>query len=146
MKYTPVGVDIAKHLIQVHFIDENTGDVVDKQLRRRDFLEYFSNRESCLIGMEACGGSQHWARELTKLGHKVRLLQARFVKAFVMGNKNDVMDARAIWMAVQQPGKEIAVKTEELRQPDVCKLKTAPVRPVVAARPATYVCSEDLFY
>ncbi|KAE9825747.1 IS110 family transposase, partial [Escherichia coli] len=52
MKYTPVGVDIAKHLIQVHFIDENTGDVVDKQLRRRDFLEYFSNRESCLIGME----------------------------------------------------------------------------------------------
>ncbi len=63
--------------------------------------------------MEACGGSQHWARELTKLGHKVRLLQARFVKAFVMGNKNDVMDARAIWMAVQQPGKEIAVKTEE---------------------------------
>ena len=113
MKYTPVGVDIAKHLIQVHFIDENTGDVVDKQLRRRDFLEYFSNRESCLIGMEACGGSQHWARELTKLGHKVRLLQARFVKAFVMGNKNDVMDARAIWMAVQQPGKEIAVKTEE---------------------------------
>src|SRR5699024_9785639 len=63
--------------------------------------------------MEACGGSQHWARELTKQEHKVRLLQARFVKAFVMGNKNDVMDARAIWMAVQQPGKEIAVKTEE---------------------------------
>lgn len=64
MKYTPVGVDIAKHL----FIDENTGEVVDKQLRGRDFLEYFSNREPCLIGMEACGGSQHWARELTKLG------------------------------------------------------------------------------
>lgn len=63
-----------------------------------------------MIGMEACGGSQYWARELTKPGHKVRLLQARFVKAFVMGNKNDVMDARAIWMAVQQPGKEIAVK------------------------------------
>lgn len=63
--------------------------------------------------MEACGGSQHRARELKKLGHEVRLLQARFVKAFVMGNKNDVMDARAIWMAVQQPGKEIAVKTKE---------------------------------
>ncbi len=63
--------------------------------------------------MEACGGSQHQARELEKPGHKVRLLQACFVKAFVMGNKNDVMDARAIWMAVQQPGKEIVVKTEE---------------------------------
>ncbi|HEL7976708.1 TPA: IS110 family transposase [Escherichia coli] len=113
MKYTPVGVDIAKHLIQVHFIDEHTGEVIDKQLRRQDFLMFFCNREPCLIGMEACGGSQHWARELTKQGHKVRLLQARFVKAFVMGNKNDVMDARAIWMAVQQPGKEIAVKTEE---------------------------------
>ncbi|CDL86736.1 transposase [Xenorhabdus cabanillasii JM26] len=113
MKYTPVGVDIAKHLIQVHFIDEHTGEVVDKQLRSKDFLTFFSNREPCLIGMEACGGSQHWARELTKLGHQVKLMQGRLVKAFVMGNKNDVMDARAIWMAVQQPGKAIAVKTEE---------------------------------
>ncbi|HGG5186008.1 TPA: IS110 family transposase [Salmonella enterica] len=100
-------------MIQVHFINEHTGEVVDKQLRSKDFLTFFSNREPSLIGMEACGGSQHWARELKKLGHKVRLLQARFVKAFVMGNKNDVMDARAIWMAVQQPCKEIAVKTEE---------------------------------
>ncbi|MDE1489121.1 IS110 family transposase [Xenorhabdus bovienii] len=113
MKYTPVGVDIAKHLIQLHFINEHTGEVVDKQVRSQDFLTFFSNREPCLIGMEACGGSQHWARELTKQGHKVRLMQARFVKAFLMGNKNDVMDARAIWMAVQQPGKAIAVKTEE---------------------------------
>jgi len=113
MKYIPVGVDIAKHLIQVHFINEHSGEVVDKQLRSKDFLSFFSNREPCLIGMEACGGSQHWARELEKLGHKVRLMQARFVKAFVIGNKNDVMDARAIWMAVQQPGKSIAVKTEE---------------------------------
>lgn len=113
MKYTPVGVDIAKHLIQVHFIDEHSGEVVDKQIRSQDFLQFFSNREPCLIGMESCGGSQHWARELTKLGHKVRLLQGKFVKAFVMGNKNDVMDSRAIWMAVQQPGKPIAVKTEE---------------------------------
>lgn len=113
MKYIPVGVDIAKHLIQVHFINEHTGEIVDKQLRSKDFLTFFSNREPSLIGMEACGGSQHWARELKKQGHKVRLLQARFVKAFVMGNKNDIMDARAIWMAVQQPCKEIAVKTEE---------------------------------
>lgn len=113
MKFIPVGVDIAKHLIQVHFINEHSGEVVDKQLRCQDFLTFFSNREPCLIGMEACGGSQYWGWELKKLGHKVRLLQARFVKAFVMGNKNDVMDARAIWMAVQQPGKAIAVKTEE---------------------------------
>ena len=113
MKYTPVGVDIAKHLIQIHFIDEHSGEVVDKQVRSQDFLTFFSARAPCLVGMEACGGSQHWARELSKQGHQVRLLQARFVKAFVMGNKNDVMDARAIWMAVQQPGRSIAVKTEE---------------------------------
>ncbi|EFZ4107633.1 TPA: IS110 family transposase, partial [Shigella boydii] len=56
MKYTPVGVDIAKHVIQIHFINEHTGEVVDKQLRRQDFLTFFGNREPCLIGMEACGG------------------------------------------------------------------------------------------
>ncbi|STE85984.1 putative transposase, IS110 family [Escherichia coli] len=113
MKYIPVGVDIAKHLMQVHFVDEHTGEIIDKQVKREKFLEYFSNREPCLIGMEACGGSHHWARELQKLGHKVRLLKGRFVKAFVMGNKNDVMDARAIWLAVQQPVKSVAVKSEE---------------------------------
>lgn len=96
MKYTPVDVDIAKRLIQAHFINEHTGEVMDKQLRSKDFLTFFRNLEPCMIGMEACGGSQHWARELTKQGHKVRLLPAHFVKAFVMGNKNNVMNARAI--------------------------------------------------
>lgn len=87
MKYTPVGVDIVNHLIQIHFLNEHTGVVVDKWLRSKDFLAFFSNRESCLIGMEACGGSQHWARELEKLGHRVRLMQGRVVEAFVIGNK-----------------------------------------------------------
>ncbi len=63
--------------------------------------------------MGACGGAHYWARELRKLGHEVRLLQARFVRAFRMGNKNDVQDARAIWLAVQQPGKSVAIKNEE---------------------------------
>jgi transposase len=62
--------------------------------------------------MEACGGSQHWARKLVAMGHQVKLMPGKFVKAFVMGNKNDAADARAIWMAVQQSGKSIAVKTE----------------------------------
>lgn len=101
MKYTPVGVDIAKHLMQVHFIDEHSSEVIDKQIKRDALLEYFSNREPWLIGMEACSGSQHWARELEKLGHKARLLRGKLVKAFVMGNKNNIMDARAIWMAIQ---------------------------------------------
>ncbi|MDE9564386.1 IS110 family transposase [Xenorhabdus bovienii] len=113
MKFTPFGVDIAKHLMQIHFIDEYTGELIDKQLRQNDFLTFFSNRQPCLIGMEACGGAHYWARELRKLGHEVRLLQARFVRAFRMGNKNDIQDTRAIWLAVQQPGKSVSVKNEK---------------------------------
>ncbi len=113
MNYIPVGLDIAKHVIQLHMVDFHTGEMVDKQIKRDALLTFFANREACLIGMESSGGSHYWARELEKLGHKVRLMPGRFVKAFVMGNKNDVMDARAIWLAVQQPGKSVAVKTEE---------------------------------
>ena len=112
MKNTTVGVDIAKNVFQVHWVDAETGEVVSKQIKRASFLAHFANRERCLIGMEACGGAQHWARRLIEMGHEVRLLPGKVVKAFVTGNKNDVADARAIWTAVQQPGKSVAVKTE----------------------------------
>ena len=81
--------------------------------RRAKFLEHSANRAACLVGMEACGGAQHWARRLQALGHEVRLLPAKMVRPFVSGNKNDAHDARAIWTAVQQPGiKTVAVKSE----------------------------------
>ena len=112
MDITTVGADIAKNVIQLHYIDAETGEIANKPVKRTAFLEHFANRSACLIGMEACGGSQHWARKLTAMGHQVKLMPAKFVKAFVMGNKNDAADARAIWMAVQQPGKSVAVKTE----------------------------------
>ncbi len=112
MKFTPVGIDIAKSVFQVQYVDEQTGEVINRPLRRSVFVQHFVNRAPCLIGMEACSGAQHWARELIKLGHQVRLLPARFVKAFNIGNKNDAADARAIWLAVQQPGKAVALKTE----------------------------------
>ena len=84
------------------------------RLTRAKFLECFANRAPCLIGMEACGGAQHWARQLLALGHEVRLLPAKMVRPFGRGNKNDSRDAEAIWTAVQQPGtKTVAVKTEE---------------------------------
>jgi len=87
--------------------------VFSKQIKRAKFLEHFMNKPSCLIGMEACGGSQHWARRLQEMGHEVKLMPGKAVKAFVSGNKNDVADARAIWLAVQQPGmRAVAVKTE----------------------------------
>jgi transposase len=91
-----VGVDIAKRVFQLHSIDRETGEIVSLQLRREKFLEHFANRAPCLIGMEACGGAQHWARKLTAMGHQVKLLPGKAVKGFVTGNKNDRHDARAI--------------------------------------------------
>lgn len=110
---TVVGVDIAKRVFQLHWIDMETGEIVSLQLKREQFLEHFANRQPCLIGMEACGGAQHWARRLTALGHQVKLLAGKAVKPFVTGNKNDRHDARAIWTALQQPHlKAVALKTE----------------------------------
>jgi transposase len=107
-----VGVDIAKSVFQVHYVDQETGEVVNRPIKRARFLEFFVNRAPCLIGMEACGGAHHWARQLTAMGHEVKLMAAEFVKAFNIRNKSDAADARAIWLAVQQPGKTVAVKTE----------------------------------
>lgn len=113
MKHTVVGIDIAKNVFQLHWVELETGEIVNKQIKRAGLLEHFANRAPCLIGMEACGGAQHWARRLTTMGHQVKLLPGKAVKAFVTGNKNDACDARAIWTAVQQPGvRAVAVKTE----------------------------------
>jgi len=119
MKLTPVGIDLAKNVFQVHYVDVQTGEIVSKQIKRAKFLEFFANRPQCLIGMEACGGAHHWARELTKLGHQVKLMPAQFVKAFNIRNKSDAADAQAIWRAVQQPSKAVAVKTE-MQQAMLC--------------------------
>jgi transposase len=109
-----IGVDIAKRVFQLHWIESGTVEIVNLQLKREQFLEYFANLVPSLIGMEACGGSQHWARQLQKMGHEVKLLPGKQVKPFVGGNKSDVHDARAIWTAMQQPGiKPVAIKSEE---------------------------------
>src|ERR1700691_6226963 len=112
MKHTIVGVDIAKNVMQMHWVDPHTGEVVNKPIKRARFLEHFANRAPCLIGMEACGGAQHWARELIKMGHQVKLMPAEVAKAFNIRHKNDAADARAVWLAVQQPSKAVAIKTE----------------------------------
>lgn len=82
-------------------------------IKRANLLVHFANRAACRVGMESCGGAQHWARELVKLGHEVRLLPAKAVKAYVTGNKSDAIDARAIWQALRHGAiKAVAVKTE----------------------------------
>jgi transposase len=107
-----IGLDIAKHVFQLHTVDMGTGEIVNVQIKRNKVLAHFANRQACLIAIEACGGAHYWARELQALGHTVRLLHARIVRPFVSGNKTDATDARAIWLAVQQPGvKFVGIKT-----------------------------------
>ena len=91
---TVVGVDIAKRVFQLHWVDLETGELKGLRLTRLKFLEHFANRAPCLVGMEACGGAQHWARRLLALGHEVRLLPAKMVRPFVSGNKDDAHDAQ----------------------------------------------------
>ncbi|HAS6027234.1 TPA: IS110 family transposase [Vibrio vulnificus] len=114
MKSNVFGIDIAKQVFQIHWVDQETGEIHSDKVKRKDFVQYFANQQPSMIGMEACGGAHHWGRLFIKMGHTVKLLPAKKVKPFVYGNKNDVVDAQAIWTAMQQPGmKFIAVKTEE---------------------------------
>ena len=103
MQITTIGLDIAKNVFQVHGIDAAEKVVVRKQLRRGQMLAFFKALPPCLVGMEACATSHYWARELTKLGHQVRLMPAKDVKACVKRNKNDAADAEAICEAVRRP-------------------------------------------
>jgi transposase len=103
MQITTIGLDIAKNVFQVHGIDAAEKVVVRKQLRRGQVMKFFEALPPCLIGMEACATAHYWARELTKLGHEVRLMPAKDVKAYVKRNKNDAADAEAICEAVGRP-------------------------------------------
>ena len=90
-------------MFQVHGIDAAEKVVVRKQLRRGQVMRFFKAVPPCLVGMEACATAHYWARELTKLGHQVRLMPAKDVKAYVKRNKNDAADAEAICEAVRHP-------------------------------------------
>jgi transposase len=114
MQITTIGLDIAKNVFQVHGIDAAENVVVRKQLRRGQVLAFFKALPPCLVGMEACATAHYWARELTKLGHRVRLMPAKDVKAYVKRNKNDAADAEAICEAVRRPTMRfVGVKSTE---------------------------------
>ena len=103
MHATTIGLDIAKYVFQVHGVDQRGEVVLRKRLSRAKVLEFFANRPRCLIGLEACGGAHHWARELIALGHDVRLMPPQYVKPYVKTNKHDAADAEACCEAVQRP-------------------------------------------
>jgi len=98
-----IGVDLAKSVFQVHGVDAEGTVVVRRQLRRRQMLPFFEELPPCLVGMEACSTAHHWGREIERLGHRVRLMPPRYVKAYVKTQKNDAADAEAICEAVTRP-------------------------------------------
>jgi transposase len=114
MQVTTIGLDIAKNVFQVHGVDAHETVVIRKALRRNQMIAFFGALPSCLIGMEACATAHYWARELTKLGHEVRLMPAKDVKAYLKRNKNDAADATAICEAVRRPTMRfVPIKTAE---------------------------------
>jgi len=111
---TTIGLDLGKHVFQVHGIDAAGRPVLRKRLRRGQLLAFFSRVPRCLVGLEACATGHYWARELCALGHEVRLMPAQYVKAYIKRNKNDAADAEAICEAVSRPTMRfVPVKTAE---------------------------------
>ena len=103
MEYSTIGLDLAKSIFQVHAINKAGDVVVRKALRRSQVLPFFANQPPCVVGMEACGTSHHWARELSMLGHEVRLMPPAYVKPYLKRGKTDANDAEAICEAVTRP-------------------------------------------
>lgn len=103
MEITTIGLDLAKSIFQVHAVDAAGTVVVRKALRRSQVLPFFTKLPPCLVGIEACGTSHHWARTLAKLGHEVRLMPPAYVKPYVKRGKTDANDAEAICEAVTRP-------------------------------------------
>lgn len=103
MQITTIGLDLAKSVFQVHGVDAVGKVVIAKSLRRGQVLGFFKKLPPCLVGMEACATAHHWAREIVKLGHDVRLIPPAYVKPYVRRAKNDAADAAAICEAVTRP-------------------------------------------
>jgi transposase len=103
---TTIGLDIAKTVFQVHAIDAAGNIIIRRQLNRRYVLAFFQKLSPCVVGIEACGSSHYWSREIKALGHTVRLMPPAYVKPYVKRQKNDATDAEAICEAVRRPTRE----------------------------------------
>ena len=114
MNATTYGLDVAKRVFQMYWVDAETGEIVNRKFGRDDLIQYLSRRPAGRVALEACGSAHWWARKIKSLGHDVVLLHAKFIRPFVQTNKTDAADARAIWTAVQQPGmRTVAAKSAE---------------------------------
>jgi transposase len=114
MNATTYGLDIAKRVFQLYWVDIQTGEIANRKFGRDDLITFLAQRPAGRVALEACGSAHWWARKIRALGHEVVLLHAQFIRPFVQTNKTDAADARAIWTAVQQPGmRTVAAKTED---------------------------------
>lgn len=103
MQITTIGLDLAKNVFQIHGVDAEGREQVRRRLRRGELLRFFEKLSPCLVGMEACAGAHHWARQIAAFGHEVRLMPPAYVKPYVRRQKNDMADAAAICEAVGRP-------------------------------------------
>ncbi len=113
---TTIGLDLAKHVFQVHGVDASGRAVVRRRLRRDEVLAFAGSLAPCTVAMEACAGAHHWARQFMALGHAVRLIPPSCVKPFVGRQKNDAADAAAICEAAQRPSMRFAAVKSEKQQ------------------------------
>lgn len=120
MNISWVGVDIAKHVFQVHAADERGKALWQAKLKREEWLGAICERVStdAVIAMEACASAHHWARELRRRGYTVKLIAAQFVKPYVKSNKNDKVDAAAICEALCRPDMRF-VTPKSIEQQDI---------------------------
>lgn len=124
MQVSRIGMDIAKQVFDLHGVDRRGKVVLRRRLTRERLREFLARLRPCEIGMEACGGAHYWHRELSQLGHTVRLLSAHKVKPYVDGNKNNRHDAAAICEAMSRPSMRF-VQPKSLAQQDLQALHRA---------------------
>src|SRR6202011_1140098 len=118
-----IGMDTSKHVFQLHGVNASEEPILRKKLRRKEMVGFFEKLPPSVVGIEACGGSHHWARLLRSFGHEVRLIPPQYVKPYVKRGKNDAADAEALCEAVTRPSmRYVPVKSRERQA--ACMLMT----------------------
>lgn len=133
MNVTTIGIDLAKNSFSLHGVDARGKTVLRQNVSRAKLLPLLALKPPSLIGMEACSGAHHWARQLTELGHRVGIMAPRFVVPYRKGAKNDGNDAEAVCEAVSRPGMRFVPAKSAEQQAVLCLHR-------IRARPPSINC------